>query len=289
LINLNRSQRIHLVRQLIHVIPFQSGYDAYWINQMMECLLYPSSYRYSQDNSHNNNKEFEDHNDDDDETTKQIKWIWKTAFQDDRTLQTLLLETVQDMVLQEKVDSTTTTATTLTENDRPSVTSFLSSNGGWTMTSFARVLIGQRLPQFVDPKLVKAQNLPLVGDPMTSIEKLHRDRYGTYMGRIKTRQFFLDHKIPIKETILHSFMVHPRDTLINHGIVVTLHVVSQHWHRILSSEEGEGGSFTHNRREQLDPIETMQVYMPIVCEVLANLKGKNRWDTKVLKPFVTAC
>jgi len=48
----------------------------------------------------------------------------------------------------------------------------------------------------------------------------------------------------------------------------------------------ENGNFAHQRMEQLNPFETLRFHMPVVLHVLANLRGRNAWDTKVLGPFI---
>jgi hypothetical protein len=48
----------------------------------------------------------------------------------------------------------------------------------------------------------------------------------------------------------------------------------------------ENGNFAHQRMEQLNPFETLRFHMPSVLSTLANLRGRNVWDTKVLGPFI---
>ena len=48
----------------------------------------------------------------------------------------------------------------------------------------------------------------------------------------------------------------------------------------------ENGNFAHQRMEQLDPFDTLRFHMPLVLSTMANLRGRNTWDTKVLGPFI---
>eukprot|EP00521_Asterionellopsis_glacialis_P017757 CAMPEP_0195302984 /NCGR_PEP_ID=MMETSP0707-20130614/32045_1 /TAXON_ID=33640 /ORGANISM="Asterionellopsis glacialis, Strain CCMP134" /LENGTH=133 /DNA_ID=CAMNT_0040366391 /DNA_START=41 /DNA_END=438 /DNA_ORIENTATION=+ len=46
------------------------------------------------------------------------------------------------------------------------------------------------------------------------------------------------------------------------------------------------GNFAHQRMEQLDPFETLRFHMPAVLLALSNLRGRNRWDSLVLGPYI---
>jgi hypothetical protein len=74
--------------------------------------------------------------------------------------------------------------------------------------------------------------------------------------------------------------------MINNGVVHTLRQLAKHWHNMIFLVSG---NFAHQRMEQLDPFETMRFHMPVVCVVLASLRGRNRWDVQVLGPFIRNC
>jgi len=128
-----------------------------------------------------------------------------------------------------------------------------------------------------------AQNLAAESN---GFELANRNQYGTYVGRIKTNSFRIDHRLPVDESIVRTFVSQPMPTLINNGAVHTLRQLAKHWHNMLFQSSG---NFAHQRMEQLDPFETMRFHMPVVCVVLASLRGRNRWDSKVLGPFIRKC
>lgn len=117
-------------------------------------------------------------------------------------------------------------------------------------------------------------------------EKTNRNQFSTYIGRSKTNDLRVTNRLPVDESIVHTFVVTPLSTMTNNGAVHVLQQMSKHWLRIL---EQPLGNFAHHRLEQLDPFETMRFHMPIVCIVLASLRGRNLWDARVLGPFIRKC
>ena len=117
-------------------------------------------------------------------------------------------------------------------------------------------------------------------------EATKRNLFGSYIGRLKTNDFRIETRFPVDESIVHNFVVSPMSTMTNNGAVHVLRLMAKHWQTILAQPLG---NFTHHRLEQLDPFETMRFHMPIVCVVLASLRGRNLWDARVLGPFIQKC
>jgi len=134
-----------------------------------------------------------------------------------------------------------------------------------------------------DPEHIIAHNL---SPDCNGFEATNRNQYGTYVGRLKTNEFRIANRLPVDASIVHTFIVSPLSTMIDNGAVHVLNQMEKHWHRILAQPSG---NFTHHRLEQLDPFETMRFHMPIVCIVLASLRGRNTWDGRVLGPFIRRC
>ena len=128
-----------------------------------------------------------------------------------------------------------------------------------------------------------AQNLAAESN---GFELANRNQYGNYLGRKKTNQFRFDHRLPTDESIVRTFVAQPMPTLINNGVVHTLRQLAKHWHNMLYQFSG---NFAHQRMEQLDPFEAMRFHMPVVMVVLSSLRGRNEWDARVLGPFIRQC
>jgi len=71
--------------------------------------------------------------------------------------------------------------------------------------------------------------------------------------------------------------------VVDNGVEHVLRCLAKHWRNMLYQENG---NFAHQRMEQLDPFQTLRFHMPNVLSTLANLRGRNAWDTKVLGPFI---
>jgi hypothetical protein len=134
-----------------------------------------------------------------------------------------------------------------------------------------------------DTDKIVAQNLSA---ECNGFEETNRNEFGTYIGRSKTNDLRVTNRLPVDESIVHTFVVSPLSTMINNGAVHVLQQMSKHWLRIL---EHPLGNFAHHRLEQIDPFETMRFHMPIVCVALASLRGRNLWDARVLGPFIRKC
>lgn len=134
-----------------------------------------------------------------------------------------------------------------------------------------------------DTDKIVAQNLSA---ECNGFEEMNRNQFGTYIGRSKTNNLRVTNRLPVDESIVHTFVVSPLSTMINNGAVHVLQQMSKHWLRIL---EHPLGNFAHHRLEQIDPFETMRFHMPIVCVVLASLRGRNLWDARVLGSFIRKC
>lgn len=71
--------------------------------------------------------------------------------------------------------------------------------------------------------------------------------------------------------------------MVDNGVEHVLRCLAKHWRNMLYQENG---NFAHQRMEQLDPFQTLRFHMPEVLSTLANLRGRNAWDTRVLGPFI---
>lgn len=153
----------------------------------------------------------------------------------------------------------------------------LLGEGFWSTRIFTQGRQGLRTD---DPDRNIAQNLAAESN---GFELANRNQFGNYIGRLRTNAFRLDHRLPTDESIVRTFVAQPMPTLINNGVVHTLRQLAKHWHNMLYQPSG---NFAHQRMEQLDPFETMRFHMPVVCVVLSSLRGRNRWDSSVLGPFI---
>jgi hypothetical protein len=71
--------------------------------------------------------------------------------------------------------------------------------------------------------------------------------------------------------------------MVNNGVVHVLRQLAKHWKNMLYQPSG---NFAHQRMEQVNPFETLRFHMPIVLVTLSSLRGRNRWDSEVLGPFI---
>lgn len=117
----------------------------------------------------------------------------------------------------------------------------------------------------------------------TGFEQAVCDHFGTYFGRKEFNEFRTEHRVTIDESIVRSFVSTPALTLRNNGIEHVLRCVSSHWREMVQSEYG---NFAHQRMELLHPFETIRYHLPATLHVLANLRGRNVWDSRVLAPLV---
>lgn len=134
-----------------------------------------------------------------------------------------------------------------------------------------------------DREKFSVQNL---STEINGFEAVNRFQLGNYFGRQKVNLLRLESRFPTDGSIVRAFVSQPLSTMINNGAVHTLEQVSQHWNKTLANSDG---NLTQSRLEQLDPFETMRVHMPVVCLVLASLRGRNNWDSQVLGPFTRQC
>ena len=125
-----------------------------------------------------------------------------------------------------------------------------------------------------------AQNLAAESN---NFEVANRNQYGNYFGRLKTNEFRYHHRLPTDESLVRTFVTNPVATTVNNGVQHVLRQVARHWHNMLYQE---WGNFAHQRMEQLDPFETLRFHVPQLLLVITNLRGRNRWDSDVLGPFL---
>lgn len=149
--------------------------------------------------------------------------------------------------------------------------------GSW----LARYLSGNQQANVTLDSGTAAQNLAAEGG--SSSEASNRNQFGTYIGREKTNGFRFEHRLSVDESIVRTFVTNPASTMVNNGVEHVLRCLAKHWRNMLYQENG---NFAHQRMEQLNPFETLRFHMPIVLSVLANLRGRNVWDTTTLGPFI---
>jgi hypothetical protein len=144
-----------------------------------------------------------------------------------------------------------------------------------------RLFTGNREGLVTLDRHTAAQNLA----PETNgFEAANRNQFGTYFGREQTNDFRLEHRLSTDEGILRSFMVSPASTMVNNGVEHVLLCLAKHWKNMLYQENG---NFAHQRMEQLHPFEVLRFHMPVVLTTLSNLRGRNKWDSAVLGPFIS--
>jgi len=148
--------------------------------------------------------------------------------------------------------------------------------GNW----ITRVVTRGREGLITDNPKNTAQNLTAESN---GFELANRNQYGTYFGREKTNTFRFAHRLPTDESLLRTFVTQPMPTMTNNGVVHVLRHLANHWSNMLSQE---WGNFAHQRMEQLNPFETLRFHMPEVLVALATLRGRNRWDSRVLGPMI---
>ena len=125
-----------------------------------------------------------------------------------------------------------------------------------------------------------AQNLAAESN---GFELANRNQFGTYVGRRKTNEFRFHHRLPTDESIVRTFVASPMPTMVNNGVVHKIRQLGKHWNNMLFQFSG---NFAHQRMEQLDPFETLRFHMPVILVTLASLRGRNKWDARVLGPFI---
>jgi hypothetical protein len=114
-----------------------------------------------------------------------------------------------------------------------------------------------------DQNNVVAQNLAA---ETTGFETANRNQFGSYMGRLKTKNFRRQHRLPVDESIVRSFQANPIGTVTNNGVEHVLGQLARHWRNMLYQEQG---NFAHQRMEQLNPFQFLRFQLPpllIVCD-----------------------
>ena len=152
--------------------------------------------------------------------------------------------------------------------------------GNWC----TRVITGGRQGLITDDPNHPAQNLTAEAN---NFELANRNQYGNYYGRKYTNQFRFEHRLPIDESLIRTFITVPIPTMVNNGVVHTLRQLAKHWYNMVHVQTY--GNFAHQRMEQLSPFETIRIHIPAVLLTLASLRGRNIWDRDVLSPFMNQC
>ena len=143
-----------------------------------------------------------------------------------------------------------------------------------------RSITGRQALQ-TDQNNVVAQNLAA---ETTGFETANRNQFGSYIGRLKTKAFRRQHRLPVDESIVRSFQANPIGTVTNNGIEHVVGQLARHWRNMLYQEQG---NFAHQRMEQLNPFQFLRFQLPPLLVVMTTVRGSCSWDVQVLAPFVS--
>ena len=264
---------LRLSRPLQTFLPFATGYEAYIIGQLIEVL--------------------------DSGRKRDIKYVLNISFQN-RNVSRILLR-----LMAPRYDFLWHLSTQISWNrvfdawgrlpivgitSFPPSENFLSTRNH-ALASIFRVVFGEgnwltrvvtqgRQGLLTDNPNNVAQNLAAES---SGFELANRNQYGNYIGRLKTNEFRIAHRLPQDESIVRTFIGQPQATMLNNGVVHQLRRLSKHWHNMIFQFSG---NFAHQREELLNPFETLRFHMPIVLLTLATLRGRSKWDAQVLGPMV---
>lgn len=283
LLTLDETNGLRLGRQLQLFLPFLTGLEAYILSQVIEALdgkkthlLRKANVEYALKIAFLNRNVSRI-------IVQNIGPRWDYLFHWDQAVTNLRLYDVFSQIpILGNITSFPATENFPDTRDHAVASTFriLFGKGNW----ITRVLTQNRQGLNTDdPDKNIAQNLAAESN---GFELANRNQYGTYIGRLKTNQFRVDNRLPADESIVRTFVAQPMPTLVNNGVVHTLRQLAKHWHNVIVQLSG---NFSHQRMEQLDPFETMRLHMPVVCIVLASLRGRNKWDSMVLGPFIRKC
>ena len=273
LLSMDDVNALRISRILQFFIPFQTGYEAYLLAQLIEAL--------------------------DSGRKKDIAYVMKVAFQN-RNVSRLLVQQVgarHDFFWHLFTQITWNRAFDAwgqlpiigitgfpgTENfpgtrdhALASIFTVVLGEGNW----ITRVATQNRQGlNTTNPENV-AQNLAAEAN---GFELANRNQFGTHVGRIRTNEFRSHHRLPTDESIYRTFFASPASTMLNNGVVHTLRQAANHWRNMLYQFHG---NFGHQRQELLTPFEFLRFHMPVVLLTLSNLRGRNKWDSRVLGPFL---
>jgi hypothetical protein len=219
---------MRLSRLLQLFLPFQTGYEAYILGQLIEAM--------------------------DAGRKSDIKYVLNVAFKN-RNVSRILVQVVSarfdffwhwhtqitwnrlfDAFSQ--VPIVGITGFTATENFPATRNHALASmfrvalgQGNW----LTRVITGGREGLVTDNPNAAAQNLAAESN---GFELANRNQHGTYIGRRKTNNFRWDHRLPVDESLVRTFVNNPAPTMINNGVVHMLRQVAKHWNNMLYQFSG---------------------------------------------------
>ena len=116
----------------------------------------------------------------------------------------------------------------------------------FTVAGLLRVLLGEgnwitrtltlRQALTTDNPNVAAQNLAA---ETTFFELSNRNQHGTYLGRLKTNEFRMQHRLPVDESLIRSFITSPLGTITNNGVEHVLRQLARHWANMLYQPDGK--------------------------------------------------
>lgn len=264
--NLDEINCLRLSRQLQYYLPLQSAYDAYLISQLIQAL---EGKLKAEETNFVLNVAFKSRN-----ISRIISKIVGPNFDfSDHDHQMVSWGRIGDMATRYPLIGVSQLPAT--ENWMP-LRNYVPWLGGV-------LLSGRKELYTTNQEDIKAQNMSA---EMNGFELANRNIFGAYAGRLRTNKFRSENRFSTDQEMMESFLSRPIPTLVDNGVVHTLRLLAQHWSRLLS----DGSKyFANDLIDQLDPFETMRLYMPAVCIVLSSLRGHSSWDSRVLAPFVRRC
>jgi hypothetical protein len=260
-------------RQLQLFMPFQTGYEAYILGQLVEAM--------------------------DSARKSDVKYVLNVAFQN-RNVSRIIVQTLgprydflwhlYNAITWNRLFDALGRFPIIGITSFPATENFPSTRNH-ALASMFRIILGEgnwitrvvtrgREGLVTDNPNNTAQNLAAESN---GFEVANRNQYGTYIGRRKTNEFRRQHRLPVDESLIRTFVGNPSATMLNNGVVHQLRQLANHWHNMLFQFSG---NFAHQRMEQLNPFEALRFHMPIVLLTLSSLRGRNKWDAKVLGPYI---
>ncbi|CAB9528137.1 expressed unknown protein [Seminavis robusta] len=272
-VSFDETNALRLTRFLQLFLPFLTGHEAFALGQVIEAM--------------------------DKGKTKDIKDVLKQAFQN-RNVSRILVQSLRlrydflwhwsTMITWNRLFDSWGLVPVLGITRFPATENFPATRNH-ALASMFRLLLGPgnwptrvvtqgREGLITDNPNNTAQNLAAESN---GFELANRNQFGTYFGRRKLNEFRFSHRLPTDESIVRTFVAQPMPTMVNNGVFHVIRQLANHWNNMLMQP---CGNFSHQRMEQLDPFETLRFHIPEVLLVLASLRGRNEWDSRVMGPLI---
>lgn len=165
---------------------------------------------------------------------------------------------------------------TLTPHVRNTVIATVLGSG----SAISRWFSGGREDLLTDGKTTGVANLQANGN----FENAALSVIGAQSGRKVIGEMRQHLRLPTDELVIRAFNTSPEETMRNNGQEHVLAVAVRHWTDMLAL-----GNFSHQRQEQLDPINAIRILMPAVVTYRANFRGLSNWDSRQLGELLGAC